>query len=99
MGAIFATAMGMQILPMLSRKDMVTEENFHLRLIVFGGWAAYGVVPTFHWAVLHGGMDSPAVAVSMNTPNFGLSLDGLILLILNFLISNSYSYPESQECI
>jgi len=57
---IFVAAMAMQIVPLST-----SEDSFQWRLFVFGGWAAYGVVPTFHWAVLHGGLSSPAVAVSL----------------------------------
>ena len=53
----------MQILPIISKAEMVTEERFRWRLVVFGGWAAYGVIPTMHWFVLHG-MSGPAVTVS-----------------------------------
>jgi len=79
-GAIFATAIGMQILPMLSKQELVTEENFHLRLVIFGGWAAYGVIPTFHWALLHGGMTSPVVGVCavLSNTNSTLTLNSLV---------------------
>ncbi|KAL0280919.1 UNVERIFIED_CONTAM: hypothetical protein PYX00_002071 [Menopon gallinae] len=33
----------------------------NLKLLVFVAWAAYGVVPTFHWTVVMGGMDNPVV--------------------------------------
>ncbi|CAL8072943.1 unnamed protein product [Orchesella dallaii] len=40
-----------------------TSDGFSNRLFLFGGWACYGIVPTVHWAILHGGMSSPAVAL------------------------------------
>lgn len=35
----------------------------NMKLIVFVCWAAYGVVPTFHWTVIMGGLDNPVVQV------------------------------------
>lgn len=36
--------------------------NANLKMIVFVIWAAYGVVPTLHWAILMGGFGNPLVA-------------------------------------
>lgn len=33
----------------------------NLKLAVFVGWAAYGVVPTFHWVLIMGGTANPVV--------------------------------------
>ena len=35
------------------------------KLIVFILWAAYGVVPTFHWTIIMGGFENPVVQVSV----------------------------------
>ena len=35
------------------------DEN--IKLAVFVGWAAYGVLPTLHWSVIMGGMENPMV--------------------------------------
>ena len=53
--------MVLQIIPVVRKPT--TAEAFHWRLVVFGGWAAYGIVPTMHWALLHGGTSSPVVSV------------------------------------
>ncbi|XP_052122572.1 progestin and adipoQ receptor family member 3 isoform X1 [Frankliniella occidentalis] len=37
----------------------------NMKLFTFVGWAAYGVVPTFHWTIVMGGMDNPMVQVSL----------------------------------
>ncbi|XP_057324721.1 progestin and adipoQ receptor family member 3 [Microplitis mediator] len=50
---IFVIAMILQI-PSL-------EVNGNVKLLVFVGWAAYGVLPTFHWGIAMGGMDNPIV--------------------------------------
>nr|CAD7589004.1 unnamed protein product [Timema genevievae] len=36
----------------------------NVKLIVFVVWAAYGVIPTFHWTVVMGGYANPVVEVS-----------------------------------
>ena len=36
----------------------------NLKLMVFVAWGAYGVVPTFHWTVIMGGIANPVVEVS-----------------------------------
>lgn len=33
----------------------------NLKLAVFVAWAAYGVVPTFHWVLVMGGTANPVV--------------------------------------
>ncbi|CAL7943881.1 unnamed protein product [Xylocopa violacea] len=35
--------------------------NGNVKLVVFVGWAAYGVLPTLHWSIAMGGMDNPIV--------------------------------------
>lgn len=32
---------------------------------IFVAWAAYGVLPTLHWAIVMGGFDNPMVQVSI----------------------------------
>lgn len=53
---IFAFAMVLQI-PKL-------KIDANTKLIVFLSWAAYGVVPTFHWTYTMGGLENPVVQVS-----------------------------------
>lgn len=53
---IFVLAMVLQI-PSLGINDNV-------KIFTFVCWAAYGVVPTFHWANSLGWFESPVVAVS-----------------------------------
>ncbi|CAG5108984.1 Similar to Paqr3: Progestin and adipoQ receptor family member 3 (Mus musculus) [Cotesia congregata] len=50
---IFVIAMVLQI-PSL-------EVNGNVKLLVFVGWAAYGVLPTLHWGIAMGGMENPIV--------------------------------------
>lgn len=52
---IFVMAMVLQI-PSL-------KVNSHVKMLVFVGWAAYGVLPTLHWAIYMGGFENPIVAV------------------------------------
>lgn len=54
--AIFLAAMAIQI-PSLN----VTS---HIKMIVFVAWAAYGILPTLHWAIEMGGFQNTMVAVS-----------------------------------
>lgn len=35
--------------------------NGNVKLAVFVGWAAYGVLPTFHWTFVMGGLESQIV--------------------------------------
>jgi hypothetical protein len=53
---IFTFAMVLQI-PKL-------KIDANTKLIVFLIWAAYGVVPTFHWTYNMGGLENPVVQVS-----------------------------------
>lgn len=59
MFAIFLFAMAIQ-----SPKFSISSE---IKMAVFVGWAAYGVVPTFHWTVINGGFANPIVVVSIFT--------------------------------
>jgi len=52
---IFAFAMVLQI-PKL-------KIDANTKLIVFLCWALYGVVPTFHWTVIMGGLENIVVQV------------------------------------
>lgn len=54
---IFIIAMALQI-PSFGVNDSI-------KIIVFVAWAAYGVVPTFHWACAMGWFESPVVTVSL----------------------------------
>lgn len=35
----------------------------NIRVIVFAAWAAYGILPTFRWTVVMGGMKNPIVSL------------------------------------
>lgn len=61
--AIFIVAMIIQ-LPSMNIAD-------HVKMAVFVMWAAYGVVPTFHWTIVMGGFEHPVVKVSSPYP-YGL---------------------------
>lgn len=37
----------------------------NVKMLVFVGWAAYGVIPTIHWIVKLGGLDNPVVTVNL----------------------------------
>jgi len=50
---MFLVAAGAQLHPKFS-----SEAYFRLRLSLFTGWAAYGLVPTAHWLALNGGLSS-----------------------------------------
>lgn len=39
----------------------------NLKLSVFVAWAAYGVVPTFHWTLIMGGLANPMVQVRISS--------------------------------
>jgi hypothetical protein len=52
---IFAFAMVLQI-PKL-------KIDANTKLIVFLSWAVYGVVPTFHWTIIMGGLENDVVQV------------------------------------
>ncbi|KAK9878885.1 hypothetical protein WA026_003713 [Henosepilachna vigintioctopunctata] len=52
---IFALAMVLQ-LPQLNI-------DAYVKMLVFVGWAAYGVVPTFHWTIVMGGFENPIVSL------------------------------------
>lgn len=55
--AIFIAAMILQI-PKLNI-------NSHVKMIVFVGWACYGVIPTIHWTIVMGGFENIMVRVSI----------------------------------
>lgn len=40
--------------------------NDNIKILTFVSWAAYGVVPTFHWGTSMGWFESPVVAVSIS---------------------------------
>ncbi|CAH2108504.1 unnamed protein product [Euphydryas editha] len=52
---IFALAMVLQI-PRL-------QVPYLVKMCVFIGWAAYGVLPTLHWTYVMGGFDNPMVQI------------------------------------
>ena len=44
--------------------------NSNIKMLVFVAWAAYGVVPTLHWAIELGGFDNQMVRVSIKKKKF-----------------------------
>ncbi|KAJ9594683.1 hypothetical protein L9F63_014017, partial [Diploptera punctata] len=70
---IFVFAMILQI-PKL-------EIDSNTKLIVFLLWAAYGVVPTFHWTVVMGGFENPVVKYIIETTVCIILASGLAFLI------------------
>jgi hypothetical protein len=54
---IFALAMALQY--------PAFQVDAHTKMLVFVGWAAYGVVPTVHWTIMMGGWQNPIVYVSI----------------------------------
>lgn len=60
--------------------------NANVKMLIFVAWAAYGVVPTLHWAIAMGGFDNPMVQVSQIIFNqFGL------IVIYSTLMMNVFS--------
>lgn len=53
----------------------------NLKLLVFVAWAAYGVVPTFHWTIVMGGMDNPVVQLLLPRVLGMYGISGLAFLI------------------
>ncbi|KAL1117708.1 hypothetical protein AAG570_004023 [Ranatra chinensis] len=53
--AIFLFAMAMQV-PRF-------KIHANIKLLTFVGWAVYGVVPTFHWTIMMGGLENPIVSL------------------------------------
>lgn len=39
----------------------------HVKTTVFILWAAYGVIPTIHWTIRSGGIESPVVEVGISS--------------------------------
>lgn len=70
---IFVLAMILQI-PQLNVDQYV-------QMFVFVGWAAYGVVPTFHWTVTMGGFENPLVALLLPRVLGMYLLTGIAFLI------------------
>lgn len=60
-GAIFVTAMVIQI-PYLNVSSQ-------LKIVIFVGWAMFGILPTMHWAIKMGGFHNRMVAVSVSNFN------------------------------
>lgn len=56
MGVIFVTAMVIQI-PRLNVSSQ-------FKIIIFVGWALFGIFPTMHWAIEMGGFHNAMVSVS-----------------------------------
>lgn len=71
---IFAFAMVLQI-PKL-------KIDANTKLIVFLSWALYGVVPTFHWTAIMGGLENTVVQVSHVSLKSKITLNILHCLLL-----------------
>lgn len=56
-GVIFVTAMVIQI-PYLNVSSQ-------LKIVIFVGWAMFGILPTTHWAIKMGGFQNKMVSVSV----------------------------------
>lgn len=54
-GVMFVTAMVIQI-PYLN-----VSSNF--KIVIFVGWALFGILPTMHWAIKMGGFQNNMVSV------------------------------------
>lgn len=54
---MFVTAMVIQI-PYLNVSS-------HLKIVIFVGWALFGILPTMHWAIKMGGFKNKMVSVSV----------------------------------
>lgn len=79
---IFAIAMAIQ-LPKFNC-------NANVKMIVFVAWAAYGVLPTFHWTIIMGGFANPIVEVS----TYYLIFCGKYLFS-SIIIFGTYHYQDS----
>lgn len=53
----------------------------NIQMLVFVAWAAYGVVPTFHWTIIMGGMDNPVVKLLLPRVLGMYGISGLAFLI------------------
>ncbi|KAK7866648.1 hypothetical protein R5R35_000265 [Gryllus longicercus] len=53
----------------------------HVKMLVFVSWAAYGVVPTFHWTVIMGGLANPVVEMLLPRVLGMYFISGLAFLI------------------
>ncbi|XP_067008952.1 progestin and adipoQ receptor family member 3 [Anabrus simplex] len=71
--AIFISAMVIQI------PKFNVDSN--VKLIVFVSWAAYGVVPTFHWTIIMGGLSNPVVELLLPRVLGMYAISGLAFFI------------------
>ncbi|KAG8221952.1 hypothetical protein J437_LFUL007793 [Ladona fulva] len=70
---IFAVAMGLQI----PRFNV----SANVKLMVFVGWAAYGVLPTIHWTIMMGGWENPIVELLLPRVLGMYAISGLAFFI------------------
>ncbi|XP_050428121.1 progestin and adipoQ receptor family member 3 isoform X2 [Adelges cooleyi] len=71
--AIFVACMVLQI-PKLKISD-------NIKMISFVSWAAYGVIPTFHWVLVMGGWENPIVSKLLPRIFYMYFFSGLAFLI------------------
>nr|CAD7401670.1 unnamed protein product [Timema cristinae] len=62
----------------------------NVKLIVFVVWAAYGVIPTFHWTVVMGGFANPVVELLLPRVLGMYGISGLAFLIYFFKFPERY---------
>ncbi|XP_037050987.1 progestin and adipoQ receptor family member 3 isoform X2 [Bradysia coprophila] len=72
-GVIFVTAMVIQI-PHLNVSS-------HLKIIIFVGWALFGILPTTHWAIKMGGFHNKMVSLLIRRVIGMYMLSGIAFLI------------------
>ncbi|XP_034250193.1 progestin and adipoQ receptor family member 3 isoform X2 [Thrips palmi] len=72
-GLIFGLAMSLHV-PRVGA-------SANMKLFTFVGWAAYGVVPTFHWTVVMGGLDNPMVQLLLPRVMGMYAISGVAFLI------------------
>ena len=57
------------------------EVDNNVKLLVFVMWAAYGVVPTFHWVIVMGGSENPLVRLLLPRVLGMYAISGLAFFI------------------
>ncbi|XP_046393173.1 progestin and adipoQ receptor family member 3 isoform X2 [Ischnura elegans] len=70
---IFAFAMALQV----PRFNV----SANMKLLVFVGWAAYGVLPTIHWTIMMGGWENPIVELLLPRVLGMYAISGLAFFI------------------
>jgi len=73
--------MFMAILLWQTRPHYYSPQWFRVRVLLYVGLSAYGVIPAVHWILMNGGLQSPIVQV---TNLFSNSLDGHFMSVVDF---------------